>query len=205
MEDEEGEEGNENGKEELQQGEASSNGPPTTDSTRTTTEKSQPKQPSNILYLLDSSDIPLFTENVSNPAISIAKSFLSPFTPDFHPLPDPLSLSDLAASCLKPKRDYDLSKRPDLWVKKTCEVCGVTTVDEESWKKHEGSGKHKRMVRGRGKWEEAQKWRERRERGEVTRGRDMDGSGPGVRGGEGAREVVDDRLEGKQTIEEDIA
>ncbi|RPB23761.1 tRNA isopentenyltransferase [Terfezia boudieri ATCC MYA-4762] len=178
MEDREGEKGNRNGKEELQQCEASSKDTPTTDSARTTTEKSQPKQPSNILYLLDSSDIPLFAENVSNPAISIAKSFFSPFNPDFRPLPDPLSLSSLAASCLKPKRDYDLSKRPDLWVKRMCEVCGITTVDEESWKKHEGSGKHKRKVSGRGKWEEAQNWKKRRERGEVA----GDGNGAGGRG-----------------------
>ena len=169
MEGEEGEECNEDGKEWLQQGEASCKDSAVTDSA-TTIRKSQHKQPSDILYLLDSSDIHCFTENVSNPAISIAKSFLSPFTPGLHPLPDPLSLSDLAASCLKPKRDYDLSKRPDLWVKRTCEICGVTTVDEDSWKRHEGSRKHTRMVRGRGKWEEAQKWKEKRERGELPEG-----------------------------------
>ncbi|KAF8427422.1 IPP transferase-domain-containing protein [Tirmania nivea] len=205
MEGGEGEEGNEDGKEELQQGEASSKDPPTTDSARTITEKSQSKQPSNILYLLDSSDITCFVENVSNPAISIAKSFLSPFTPDSHALPDPLSLSDLAVSCLEPKRDYDLSKRPDMWVKRTCEVCQVTTADEESWKKHEGSGKHKKMVRGKGKWEEAQKWRVRRLIGKATEGRNMDRKGTRVWGSEDAREIVDWGLEGKQTIEEWIA
>ena len=167
------------GREELQQGEANSQDTPCIGSAEDPPEGSRPKQPSNLLYLLDSSDISHFTEYVSKPAISIAKSFLSPFAPDSHPLPDPLSLSDLAASCLKPKRDYDLSRRPDLWVKRTCEVCGITTVDEESWKQHEGSGKHKRKVRGRGKWEEAQGWRERRERGEVGGGMSVEGSAVG--------------------------
>lgn len=129
---------------------------------------SKNQQPSNILYLLDSSNISKFAETVSEPAISIARRFIaaSPIDP---PLPDPLSLSELAASCLKPKRDYDLSNRPDLWVKRTCEVCGVTTVDADSWRKHERSGRHKKMVGGRRKWEEAQKWKERRERGELEK------------------------------------
>ena len=129
----------------------------------TTFQQKSCTQPSNILYLLDSSDASKFTETVSNPAISIAKSFLCPPSTTTNHLPDPLSLSNLAASCLKPRRNYDLSKRPDLWVKRTCEICGVTTVDEDSWSKHEASARHRRMFRGRAKWEEGRRWKERKE------------------------------------------
>ena len=129
------------------------------------TMKKSSTQPLHILYLLDSSDASQFSETVSYPAISIAKSFLCPPSTNTNNnnLPDPLSLSNLAASCLQPKRNYDLSKRQDLWVKRTCEFCGVTTIDEDGWKKHEGGARHRRKSRGRAKWEEGRQWKRRRE------------------------------------------
>ncbi|KAF8473530.1 IPP transferase-domain-containing protein [Kalaharituber pfeilii] len=143
------------------------------------------RQPSNILYLLDSTNVTAFTQTVSEPAIAIARTFLS----SAGPLPDPRSLSALAEECLRPKRDWDFSKRMDLWVQRTCELCDVTTVDEESWTTHMRSRKHKNRVAGRRKREEAEVWKEkkRRER-EREEAEKVGEGGERVEGGDGKDE-----------------
>lgn len=115
----------------------------------------------NILYLLNSSNVSEFDNAVLDPAIDIAKKFLDSSSAL---LPEPGSLSDLAREYLKPKRTYDMSTRPDLWVKKTCEICGVTTVDQIGWELHEKSNRHKRNIRAKKKRAEGLMWKEKRER-----------------------------------------
>jgi len=100
-------------------------------------------RPSSHIYLLNSTDTSAITEAVTNPAITLAEQFLADGSSS---LPDPCSLSALAEENLKPKRE-DFSSRPDLWVKKTCDVCGVTCINEDMWGLHVKSSRHKRLVK----------------------------------------------------------
>jgi tRNA dimethylallyltransferase len=92
-------------------------------------------------FLLDGSDISKWEEQVLQPARHITEQFLSGQT-----LPEPTELSPLASEMLKPKRDYDLGQRPDLWQKKVCETCGTVVVTENDWKLHVNSRAHRRAV-----------------------------------------------------------
>ncbi|RPB00128.1 tRNA isopentenyltransferase [Choiromyces venosus 120613-1] len=100
-------------------------------------------RPPSHIYLLNSTNPSTFIKTVTNPALTLAKQFLASENPS---MPDPRSLSTLAEENLKPKRE-DFSSRPDLWVKKTCEVCGVTCINEEMWGRHIKSSRHKRLVK----------------------------------------------------------
>ncbi|KAJ8109066.1 hypothetical protein OPT61_g7726 [Boeremia exigua] len=93
------------------------------------------------MFLLDGSNLPKWDENVTQPAISITGDFLSGL-----PLVDPTTLSAAAAENLKPKRNYDLGQRPDLWQKKVCETCGTVSITENDWKLHGKSRAHRRAV-----------------------------------------------------------
>lgn len=90
------------------------------------------------LYLLDGSDLARWRETVEAPALELAGKFL-----EGEALPEPGSLSEVAAEMLTPKREYDLSGRRDLWQRKTCETCGVVAVTEGDWEKHVQSRGHK--------------------------------------------------------------
>ncbi|CAZ82491.1 unnamed protein product [Tuber melanosporum] len=100
-------------------------------------------RPPSHIYLLNSTSPSTITETVTDPALALAKKFLAGENPS---LPDPRSLSALAEENLKPKRE-DFSSRPDLWVKKTCEVCGVTCINGDMWGLHVKSSRHKRLVK----------------------------------------------------------
>jgi tRNA dimethylallyltransferase len=100
-------------------------------------------QSSDRIFLLDSTDPSAFGGAVTTLAVSIAKSFLSG---DESSLPDPVTLSAFAAENLKPKRE-DFASRPDLWVQKTCELCGIVCINEYQWGIHEKSARHRRMVK----------------------------------------------------------
>ncbi|KAF8539088.1 IPP transferase-domain-containing protein [Trichophaea hybrida] len=92
------------------------------------------------LFLVDSTDVPKYDENIVKPAVSITEVFLAE-----KQLPDPLAMSPLAKSCLTPKRDYDISQRPDLWGRRTCEACNVICTSVPEWEAHLKSAKHKRI------------------------------------------------------------
>jgi tRNA dimethylallyltransferase len=47
---------------------------------------------------------------------------------------------------LVPKRDYDLSQRPDLWKKRVCEPCGAAFMNENDWSLHMKSRGHRRAL-----------------------------------------------------------
>ncbi|PVI04684.1 tRNA isopentenyltransferase [Periconia macrospinosa] len=101
-------------------------------------------------FLVDGSDISKWNETVAQPALSITESFLLGKT-----LPDPLELTPAASEMLTPKRDYDLSQRPDLWKKRTCETCGTFAVNENDWNLHIKSRAHRRAVGAKKKLENA--------------------------------------------------
>ena len=111
------------------------------------------------IYLLDSSDVPHYNRNVTEPAIRIARAFLE----GEEVLPDPLALGKLAKENLAAKREYDMGQRPDLWVQRRCEVCGVVATNVPEWEAHVGSSKHKKRIAGRKKKLEAEEFLRRRE------------------------------------------
>jgi tRNA dimethylallyltransferase len=94
------------------------------------------------LYLLDGSDVSQFACDVADPAIKICGEFLKG-----EELPEPTSMSPIAAELLVSEREFDLGARPDLWVRQTCEVCNTTAVTEEQWKLHLQSRGHRGKLR----------------------------------------------------------
>ena len=101
---------------------------------------------SNNFYLLDGSDVSKFAATVEDPAAELTQTFLHG-----SPMPRPEDTSTMAAELLKPKREYDLSAKPETWTKQHCEVCDVTCVIQEQWKQHVGSKTHKKLVSKRKK------------------------------------------------------
>ncbi|ORY01828.1 IPP transferase-domain-containing protein [Clohesyomyces aquaticus] len=92
-------------------------------------------------FLLDGSDLSKWEERVLWPATEVTNHFLSD-----HFLPDPRTLSTVASEMLAPKRDYDLSQRPELWKKRVCELCGTIAATENDWNLHVKSRRHRRAV-----------------------------------------------------------
>ncbi|KAK0770902.1 tRNA dimethylallyltransferase, mitochondrial [Friedmanniomyces endolithicus] len=82
---------------------------------------------SNMLYLLDGSDIPAFDNAVVDLAVDLTSSFLAAEL-----MPDPSSLSPAAAEKLQPARLHydDSTASPEKWTKQHCETCDVTCVVE---------------------------------------------------------------------------
>lgn len=95
----------------------------------------------NQLYLLDGTDAAAFGKTVVNPALELTRKFLQA-----DDMPAPESLSSLAAGLLAPKRDYDLSTRPELWTKQHCTACNVTCVTPLQWQQHTRSKTHKKLT-----------------------------------------------------------
>lgn len=132
-----------------------------------------------VMFLLDSSDAERYGEVVIMPAVGITRgeSTSIPRTEDGtgtnvmradfladNPLPDPLSLSPLARENLAPKRNFDISQRPDLWMQRTCEICNVISTNEPEWETHMKSSKHKKRVASVQKKKEVDEFLRRRRR-----------------------------------------
>jgi len=94
------------------------------------------------MFLLDGSDLPRWSEEVERPAIHLSELFL-----DGEALPEPKTVSEAAQLLLTPRRDFDLSNRSDLWVKKTCDICATTVVTEDEWSRHLKSRRHRRLIK----------------------------------------------------------
>lgn len=92
------------------------------------------------MFLLDGSDLTKWNEHVFQPTHELTKKFLCG-----EPLPEPGSLSDVAKEMLSPKRD-DISQRRDLWLRRTCDICGVTSVTAADWEKHIKSRRHHKAM-----------------------------------------------------------
>jgi tRNA dimethylallyltransferase len=111
------------------------------------------------LYLLDGTSIPDFQTNVMSPAADITQAFLSDAS-----MPDPVGLSAAAAEQLSTKQDQDTSKTPQSWIRRQCDLCGVTCVTEKQWEAHARSRAHRRLVSKKRKLEEEE---EEEEAGQV--------------------------------------
>ena len=61
-------------------------------------------------------------------------------------LPAAAPVSPLGAELLVPKQD-DMSRNPELWVRKRCEVCETVTVTEQDWAQHVRSRGHRRATK----------------------------------------------------------
>lgn len=92
-------------------------------------------------FLIDIPDVSKWDTAAVQPSCDITEKFLSG-----HILPDPASLSEAAQEMLNPRREYDLSQRPDLWGKKICDTCNTTSFNENNWKQHLKSRAHRRAV-----------------------------------------------------------
>jgi tRNA dimethylallyltransferase len=107
------------------------------------------------LYLLDGTSIPDFQANVLSPAADITQAFLSE-----GPLPDPKDLFAAAAEHLSVSQDQDPAKPPRSWVRRQCDLCGVTCVTEKQWEAHARSRAHRRLVSKKRKLEEEEETNE---------------------------------------------
>jgi len=92
------------------------------------------------IFLLDGSDLGKWSDNVLNPAIDIVTKLLRE-----ERLPDPATLSEIAAEYLVPKRN-DVSVDRNLWERRTCSLCVVTAVTAADWEKHTKSHGHRKAV-----------------------------------------------------------
>jgi len=91
------------------------------------------------LYLLDGTDLQKWDTTASGPARHLTEQFLLG-----QDMPTPTGLSAAAKDLLTPQREFDVSQRPDLWVRRTCEECAAVFVTESDWAQHVRSKKHKR-------------------------------------------------------------
>lgn len=123
------------------------------------------------LFLADSSDMSKWDTEVLKPSIKTVGQFLSG-----QKLPDPRAMSDAAREMLTPRRNYDLSQRPDLWQQKICETCGTIAVTENEWNLHIKSRAHRRAVGVRKKHEAQKEVRHEKSRTRQEDGTDVLGS-----------------------------
>ena len=95
------------------------------------------------LYLLDGTDLDTWHATVRDVATSLTEQFLEGSSD----MPHPGDLSTAAREMLQPRREYDMSDRPDLWQRKTCDVCNVISVTESDWNLHVKSKGHRKAVK----------------------------------------------------------
>ena len=107
------------------------------------------------LYVLDSTDLMRFGEEVEGTACSLAEAFLSRRV-----MPDPMSISQVAEKVLR-QNLVDLEDRKMLGKEqmheRECPVCGTVLVNTNDRKQHYGSNKHKYNVRRKKKTLEVEK------------------------------------------------
>lgn len=93
------------------------------------------------LYILDGSDIGLWTNNVSSPAIEITETFLNGGN-----LRAPREISDIAEQFLVLEQPADSE---ELSIRQECEICNVVCVREDQWQTHLKSRRHRSLVKKR--------------------------------------------------------
>ncbi|KAK4175154.1 putative tRNA isopentenyltransferase [Triangularia setosa] len=97
------------------------------------------------LYLLDSSNLDTWRQEVLEKGVDLTRKFLT----GEEPLPVPASISETAREVLD--EAVQRSKRKDTPCRKTCEVCDKTLLTEELWQQHITSSKHNKVVRAKKK------------------------------------------------------
>ncbi|KAF7552017.1 hypothetical protein G7046_g7551 [Stylonectria norvegica] len=93
----------------------------------------------NSLYLLDSTDVSHYKENVVEPAIKLAEQFLAGL-----PRPAPTEMSALAREVLTQVGQAPPKATP---CKRMCDICHTVLLTEEAWDKHLKTATHRRVVR----------------------------------------------------------
>lgn len=97
---------------------------------------------SDKLYLVDSTNVSKWTENVHEPAISIADAFLRGLE---KPCP-----ADLSANAQLHLAIHEPAALESL-MQKECEICGTILAGEKQWEAHLKSRKHRSVLKNQGK------------------------------------------------------
>ncbi|KXJ93552.1 IPP transferase-domain-containing protein [Microdochium bolleyi] len=93
------------------------------------------------LFVLDSSDVDNFSDNVLQPAADVLQRFLEGRT-----LPAPQELSPTAQSVLSAFEDINAA--PKAAIKSfRCEACNLTLVTEAQWNEHLTGRRHRRVIK----------------------------------------------------------
>ncbi|KAK9493109.1 IPP transferase-domain-containing protein [Lipomyces doorenjongii] len=97
--------------------------------------------------LLDASDLSKWDEKVEQPAIEIAKEFLSG-----QEIPRSLRVPDGLEDMVQPAQEKDNSSTPDNWRHYACDICigdgeKFVCVGEERWKVHLRSRRHRQTLK----------------------------------------------------------
>lgn len=93
------------------------------------------------LYVLDSTDVTRYSDNVTDKAVLLTRHYLAG-----EEMPEPASISEAAKTVL----DTAIEKGSQLQgtpCRKTCTVCNVTTLTEELWEQHVKGKTHRRLLR----------------------------------------------------------
>ncbi|KAI8331796.1 IPP transferase-domain-containing protein [Choanephora cucurbitarum] len=102
-----------------------------------------------MIYCLDATDLEHWDQNVKDKAVEVAKAFEQD-----QPLPDPKSLSDMAATMLTPTQAIkDVQTKILTWNKHVCDTCKdnkgeplVLNGDKE-WEQHKKSRFHRKYLK----------------------------------------------------------
>ncbi|KAK3945770.1 mitochondrial tRNA dimethylallyltransferase [Diplogelasinospora grovesii] len=90
-------------------------------------------------YLLDSSDLKSWDDEVSRKGTQLTQQFL-----DEQPLPKPMDISETAREVLA--QTIAKSNKQDTPCNRTCDYCGTTVLTEELWQRHVNGRRHKKAV-----------------------------------------------------------
>jgi tRNA dimethylallyltransferase len=93
----------------------------------------------NNMYLLDSTDVSAYGQNVVEPAVRLAQQFLQG-----EERPAPTEISSLAHEVLTQVGNPPPKATP---CKRVCEICHTVLLTEEAWAQHLKSATHRRIVR----------------------------------------------------------
>lgn len=102
------------------------------------------------LFVLSTDDPTNWEDQVLRPAVKLTTDFL-----EGKDLPNPRLQSQLAEQMLTPRRNYDVSRRRDLWEQRVCECCGITAVTEDQWLQHTNGRRHRNTLRAQTKDKDA--------------------------------------------------
>ncbi|KAH7262986.1 IPP transferase-domain-containing protein [Fusarium tricinctum] len=91
------------------------------------------------MYLLDSTDVSAYGQNVVEPAVQLAQQFLKG-----EERPAPTEISSLAQEVLTQVGNPPPKATP---CKRVCEICHTVLLTEEAWAQHLKSATHRRVVR----------------------------------------------------------
>lgn len=93
------------------------------------------------LYVLDSTDVTQYAEQVTTQAAALTQQFIAG-----EDMPKPSDISAAARDALNAAKESATASQQTR-CRKHCDICNVTLLTEEGWKKHKGGKSHRRNVR----------------------------------------------------------